>query len=128
MPDPPSQPGLWRRTLRLWRQLGPVGLLLALASIGPVVGGVLLLGTLRALGPWLRVHTHAGLPTFIALAAVLAGLALMPTYALAVLAGWAFGRGPGFAAALTAHTAAAALAASATRGVSGDRVVRLIDE
>jgi uncharacterized membrane protein YdjX (TVP38/TMEM64 family) len=105
-----------------------VGLLLLLASIGPAVGGVFLLGTVHALAPWLRGHAHANLTGFIAIAAALTGMALMPTYALSVLAGWVYGRVLGFLAILTAHTAAAALAAAATRGISGDRIIRLIDQ
>jgi uncharacterized membrane protein YdjX (TVP38/TMEM64 family) len=126
--EPLPHPPWWRRTVRLWRDLGPVGLLLALASLGPAVGGALLLGTLRQLGPWLRAHGHAGLPTFTLLATVLTALALMPTYALSLLAGWAFGWALGFAAVLTAHTAAAALAAAGTRQLAGGRVIRLIDQ
>jgi len=104
-----------------------VGLLLALASVGPAVGTVLILGTLRELGPWLRGHASVGLPLFIALATLLSGLAVMPTYIQSLLAGWAFGSGLGFAAVMLAYTAAAAIAAGLTRRVSGDKVVRLID-
>ena len=121
------QPGWWRRGVRAWRDLGPVGLLLALASFGPALGTILILGTLRQLGPWLHGHVSAGLPLFVALAALLTGLALVPLYIQSPLAGWAFGTGLGFAAVLAAQVGGAALTAAITRCVSGDKVVRLID-
>ena len=107
--------------------LGPIGLLLLLASCGPAVGVLLILGLLRPLGPFLRLHAHLGPAVFVAVATLLTGLALMPTYVLCLLAGWAFGVVWGSAVTLTALTAAAALAAGVTRGIAGQRIVALID-
>lgn len=110
------------------RRLGPVGPLAVIAASLPAIGGFVLLGTLTWLAPWLRSHGELGIVLYVLGFAVLAGLALLPTYAQAVLAGWAFGRAAGTAAALCGICGAASIGYLIARRASGDRVVRLIEE
>src|SRR3954462_13247662 len=94
-PAPKSEPaapvadGCFRR----WaKRLGPAGPLAAIMVCLPVVGGLVLLGFIRQLAPWLKSHASPG--TVVLAAATFAGLAgfsLVPTYVLEIVAGWVFG-------------------------------------
>lgn len=107
-------------------RLGPLGPLAAFAVVAPPVSGVLLLGTMHKVGPWLRDHQDFGLPLYIAAFAVLGGLALLPTYAQSLLGGWAFGLPAGLAAVLTGFVGAALVSYAITGRVSGDRLERVL--
>jgi uncharacterized membrane protein YdjX (TVP38/TMEM64 family) len=110
------------------RRLGPVGPLALIAASMPALGGFLLLGTMKWSGPWLRENFTAGLWIYILGFAVFAGFALLPTYAQAVLAGYAFGLYTGSAAALAGIVGAAVIGYLVARRAAGDRVVALIEE
>lgn len=114
-----------RETLR---RLGPTGPLAIAAATLPPLGGFALLAFLNPLGEWLHGHQLAGWFLYVAGFALLAGLALLPTYAQAVLGGWAFGVAAGLPAALLGFVGAAALGYGVARWFSGDRVVRIIEE
>ena len=116
--------GVWA----ILRRLGPTGPLAIIASTLPAIGGFLLLGTLNLAGPWLRSHDEVGVAIYIAGFAILAGLALLPTYAQAILGGWAFGFAIGFPAALLGFGGAALLGYIIARQASGQRVIDLINE
>jgi len=97
--------------MRSWvKRLGPAGPLAAVMICLPVVGGVVLLGFLRQLGPWLKAHrspeTAFGAAGTIAL---LIGFSLVPTYMLEILAGWVFGAWVGLAVAVAGVTGAATI-------------------
>ena len=62
------------------RRLGPVGPLALIAASLPAIGGFVLLGTLTWFAPWLRSHGELGIVLYILGFAVLAGLAVLPTY------------------------------------------------
>src|SRR3954468_20493624 len=85
-PAAPVADGCFRR----WaKRLGPAGPLAAIMVCLPVVGGLVLLGFIRQLAPWLKAHASAG--TLLASAgmfALLAGFSLVPTYVLEIVAGW----------------------------------------
>lgn len=83
-----------------FKKLGAAGPLALVAAALPAVAGVALLGSLNTVGPWLRSHEEAGFALYVAAFAVLAGLALLPTYAQSILGGWAFGFALGFPGAL----------------------------
>lgn len=112
----------------IFRRLGPAGPLAAIAAIMPAIGGFLLLGFINRLGPWLQSHGEAGVAIYVAGFAILSGFALLPTYALAILGGWAFGFAVGFPAAMAGFLGGALIAYVIARRAAGDRVVRLIDE
>ncbi len=114
----------WRS---LWRRIGPAGPMAVVAGTLPAVGGFLLLSQLKHFGPWLAGHDGLGLALYIGGFALLAGLALLPTYAQAVLGGWAFGASAGFGAAMAGFGGAALVGFGVARRGSGDRVVKVIE-
>lgn len=113
---------------RIFVRLGPMGPMAVVAASLPALGGFLLLGTMGWTGVWLRQHEAAGIGIFIIAFAVLAGLALLPTYAQSVLAGWAFGFTTGSVAAMIGITGASSLAYLIARWAGGDRAIAIIDE
>src|SRR5438552_12437774 len=103
----PSAEGCFKR----WaKHLGPAGPLAAVMIVLPAVGGLLLLGFIRQLAPWLRNHASGGTVLIVALAtAGLAGFSLVPTYVLEILAGWTFGPTLGLIASVAGLTGAAVI-------------------
>lgn len=112
----------------IFRRLGPAGPLAAIAAIMPAIGGFLLLGFINRLGPWLQSHAEVGVVIYVAAFAILSGFALLPTYAQAILGGWAFGFWVGFPAAMAGFVGGALIAYVIARRAAGDRMVRLIEE
>lgn len=121
-PCPPDSPR------EIVRRLGPVSVLAILASTMPLLGGFALLFTLNQVGPWLKELGDAGVALYIGGFAVCAGLAVLPTYAQAVLGGWAFGFTTGFLAALAGFLGGAMLGYAVARGAAGERVTQLLRE
>ncbi|MBX3386444.1 MAG: DnaJ domain-containing protein [Phycisphaeraceae bacterium] len=117
---------------RLLTALGRPGALGIAWLIFPPLGGFLLFAYMKSVAEWFRNHGDAGgVGLFILGFMILAGLGLLPTYAQAILAGFAFtrdlGLGIAFLAALAGFTGAATLGYLIARRVSGDRVVTLIE-
>jgi len=110
------------------RRLGPVGPLAIVAASLPAIGGFVLLGFVSRIAPWLRDHEGPGVLVYVTGFTLLAGLALLPTYAQALLGGFAFGFVVGFSAAIAGFVGAAILGYAIASRASGDRVVRLIEE
>src|SRR4051812_22421398 len=84
------------------RRLGAAGPLSLLTFVLPPLGSFILLGSVSRLAPWLRAHPGEGLGVYLAGATILAALALLPTFACAIVGGWTFGFGVGFTASLAA--------------------------
>ncbi len=118
--QPPSGSGLWQR-------LGVVGPMAVAAMIFPALGGFLLLGSLSIVGNWMRENLVLGLVIYILGFVIMAGLALLPTYAQALLAGWAFGITLGLPAALLGFTGASILAMLIARATASDRLAQVIE-
>lgn len=108
------------------RKLGPLGPLAVLSVAMPPISGIVLIGTLHEVGPWLRAHDDIGFVLYIAAFTVLGGLALLPTYAQSLLGGWAFGVAYGLAAALAGFVGAALVNYAISWRVSGDRLEKLL--
>jgi len=109
------------------RRLGPVGVLAGVWTAMPgIMGIVLIVRYLDDVSAWLNAQGSAGVPIFIAGFMITAGFGLLPTYAQAVLAGWVFGAAVGIPAALAGFTGASLIGFLITRGVSGQRVERLV--
>ena len=108
------------------RELGALGPLAAVSVVVPPIAGLLVLGTLTTVGPWLREHQAAGLAVYVGGFVLLGSFGLLPTYAQSVLGGWAFGFASGTAAALVGFTGAAALAYAVARVAAGNRIVDLV--
>lgn len=107
--------------------LGRVSVLTGVAGALPPVGGLVLLGTLPVVGPWLGEQHGVGVAIYIAAFTLLAGLALLPTYAQAILGGAAFGFVIGFPAALMGFSGAAALSYALTGRIAGRRMMDMIE-
>jgi len=109
-------------------RLGPTTVLAGVAVALPALGGFGLLYYINPAADWLRGHDGAGVVVYAVGFAVFAGLALLPTYAQAILGGWAFGFGVGFPAALAGFVGASLIGYAVARRASGDRVVKIIEE
>lgn len=88
------------------RRLAPLAIL---SLVLPPIGAALLLGSLSSIGPWLQGLGGRGIALYVVGSALLGGLALLPTYAPAILGGWAFGAGLGIPAALAGFVCASAI-------------------
>lgn len=113
---------------RVLSRLGGTSVLAVGALVLPPLGSIVLFSYMNVVGQWLRGHETEGVLLYIAGFAVFSGCALLPTYASAILGGWAFGFAEGFPAALCGFLGGAMIGYGVARGVSGDRVVRLIEE
>jgi uncharacterized membrane protein YdjX (TVP38/TMEM64 family) len=119
--DTPVQPGLMRR-------LGAAGPFAILLSFLPPVGSLFLIASLTQLGPWLRSHDGTGLLIYFVVIGFLLGVSLVPTYASAILAGWAFGFVKGSMIAIVTITISSLLAYALARWIARDRVLKIINE
>ncbi len=113
---------------RTLKRLGPVGVLAVIAGALPAVGGILLLTYSQTVAEWLRGHGEGALPIYIVGFTLLAGLAVLPTYAQAVLGGFVFHFAVGFPSAMAGFGGAALIGYAIARLASGDRAQKLIDE
>lgn len=118
----------WQRGLTVFKKLGPAGVLAVMASVLPALGGFVLLAKIDAVGQWLQSHGSQGKLMYAGGFAVLAGFALLPTYASASLGGWAFGFGTGLALAMVGFLGGSMIGYASGRLASGDRVERLLAE
>jgi uncharacterized membrane protein YdjX (TVP38/TMEM64 family) len=110
----------------LVKDLGAAGPLAVVSAVMPALGGFAILGTLHIVGPWLASHQIAGVALYVTAFAVLSGLALLPTYAQAVLGGWAFGFAVGAPAAMGGFVGGALIAYALARRVASDDVERVL--
>lgn len=116
-----DQPGTFRR-------LGAAGPVAIVLSFWPPLGGFLLLATLTTFAPWLREHYALGLALYFVATTLLVGFSFLPTFAVAIYAGWTFGFGVGFAICLAALAVSAVIAYAIGRFIARDRVVQVIAE
>lgn len=126
--EPPPEPSGIAAALLTARRLGPAGPLALVAAIMPALGGFLLLGTLTIVGPWLESHGAAGIAVYITGFVILSGFALLPTYAQAILGGWAFGFAFGFPAALTGFLGGSLIGYVVARRAASRRVMEIVSE
>ncbi len=127
MPDPPPAPPA-PSVSEVARRLGPAGVVGVLWTVLPPLGSIALFAYMNTVGEWLRGHEQTGLAVYVAGFAVLAGCALLPTYASAILGGWAFGFAAGYPAALAGFLGGSVIGFVIARGASADCVVGLIEE
>lgn len=104
------------------RALGPAAVLGAVWSILPAVNGTLLIVYANTVGEWLRSHQGNGPIIYAVAFAVLSGLGFLPTYASAILGGWAFGFIGGFPAALVGFGGGSLIGFLVASRAAGDRV------
>ena len=124
---PVARSGVWGHVSTFFRELGPAGPLAAVMIGLPVAGGVVLLGTLNRVGPWLRANHSPAVVVGATLAiGALVGFSLVPTYMLEILAGWAFGTAVGTVVAVGGITAAALLSYHLSRLLVRGKVIHSI--
>jgi hypothetical protein len=87
----------------VFRRLGAAGPVAIVLSFWPPLGGFLLLTTLTTFAPWLRENPAPGLVIYFFATTLLVGFSFLPTFAVALYAGWTFGFGLGFSIALAAR-------------------------
>ena len=116
--------------LKRWaRRLGPAGPLAAVMCGLPLVGGLVLLGFIKQLAPWLKSHASGGTVLLAAASfAGLAGFSLVPTYVLEIVAGWVFGATLGLVAAVIGLTAAATISFGLAKLVVREHVLHSVHE
>ena len=88
------------------RRLAPLAVL---SLVLPPIGAALLIGYLSSIGPWLQAMGPRGVALYITGFGLLGGFALLPTYAPAILGGWAFGDRIGIPAALAGFVVASGI-------------------
>ncbi|UCD29216.1 MAG: TVP38/TMEM64 family protein [Planctomycetota bacterium] len=118
----------WEQVKVYLKRLGPVSVLAAIAASMPAIGGFVLLGTVKWSAGWLQANDELGVVCYVLGFSVMAGLALLPTYAQAFVGGWAFGFQVGVMAAIGGFMGAATIGYVIARRASGDRVVTIIEE
>ncbi len=132
MAEQPAQPppGIsWAAARAFFRRLGPAGILAIIATTLPPLGGFVLIGLSgNYVAPWLRSHPNGGPLIYAAGFAILAGFALLPTYAQSLLGGWAFGFRTGLIFALVGFGVASLVSYVIARRAAGDRVIQIINE
>jgi uncharacterized membrane protein YdjX (TVP38/TMEM64 family) len=99
-----------------------------LALAMPPIFSIALFAAFPTIAPWLREHQGTGVAVYVAAFAILAGLAVLPTYAQAALGGFAFGFAVGLPAALGGFAGGALIGYLIARSASGDRAMTLINE
>ena len=104
------------------KRLGPAGVLGLVWAFLPAAGGFLLLARLGPVSDFLNQHQAMGLTIYIAAFTITAGLGLLPTYAQAILAGYAFGVTMGVPAALAGFVGASLVGWLVARRVSAGRI------
>lgn len=113
--------------IALARRLGPASVLAVISATLPAIGGFALVAYVQPIGEWLKSHDSA-LVIYALGFAFAAGLALLPTYAQAILGGWAFGFERGIGAAMLGATLGGILGYLIARAVSANRVGTVLDE
>lgn len=98
------------------------------ALVLPPLGSIVLFMTMGTMGPWLQSHAEIGVVMYVAAFAILAGLALLPTYAQSALGGFAFGVALGIPAALFGFAGGAFIGYTIAGRATGDRIQKLIEE
>ncbi len=111
----------------LARSLGPTGVLGVLWTALPPLCSIPLFVYMPEIASWLKGHESLGVVIYTVAFAVLAGAALLPTYAQSALGGYAFGLAIGAPAALLGFGAGSLIGYLIARSVSRDRVEQLIE-
>lgn len=122
-PGAPMREG--EATRQAARRLAPLAIV---SLVLPPLGAALLIGYLSTLGPWLQSHGAAGVALYVSGFAVFGGFALLPTYAPAILGGWAFGDAIGLPAALAGFLLASAINYAWAHRLSADHATRVLAE
>lgn len=108
---------------RLWRMLP----LATAAAALPAAGTVIMLGALPVVAQWLKEAGNLGMFVYYLGFVTLCGLALLPTWVAAVMAGWAFGAYHGSVLALISAASAATIGYWTARLIAGETALEIIE-
>ena len=109
------------------RETGGAGVLAIAWLAIPALLGFALLASLGTVSSWLLSLGVWGPIVFACLFAITSGLGVLPTYAQAVLGGWAFGLSIGLLASLGGFVGGGAIGWLIATAVAADRIVHVID-
>jgi len=127
-PSSPTEPEAAAVTwASIFRGLGPAGPLAVLWLVVPGTAGLALVLFIDPVSVWLREHGSLAIALYVAVFAVSSGLGLLPTYAQALVGGWAFGLLAGVPAALGGFLGGSLIGYAVAKRASGDRVHTLIE-
>jgi uncharacterized membrane protein YdjX (TVP38/TMEM64 family) len=121
--SPNPRAGRLAHARRLLVELGPTGPLLVVATVGPVLGVLLLAATSAWWRPWFG-HDVVSVVTFWLGGALAAAACLLPTHATSLLAGFLFGSALGSAVAWLVVLLGASLAFAVWQRWVGARAVQ----
>ncbi len=94
----------------------------------PMIGLTIFLGVIVNISPWLEANPKEGVPLFILIISVAAGLAILPTNIVGIVSGWAFGFAVGLPTMLAAIAGAVSLNFVFSRHLAGKKFDQLIEE
>jgi uncharacterized membrane protein YdjX (TVP38/TMEM64 family) len=121
----------WQHVTAFYRgmlRMGPAGVLTAIASVSPLIGGFVVLGLVQHIAPSIRAFGVLGAAGYVVAFWALGGFAVVPTYAYSGLAGWTFGIWMGFTLAMIAFAGAAYVGYVFADWMGAARAMRVIDE
>ncbi len=110
------------------RRLGPAAFLAVGSAVLPLLGSFVLFYYINQLGDFLKDEGMTGKVYYVVGFALLSGAAVLPTYASAVLGGWAFGFAYGLPCALLGFVGGSLIGYVVASWASKDRVKSIIDE
>jgi uncharacterized membrane protein YdjX (TVP38/TMEM64 family) len=113
---------------QLFKRLGPAGPMTLITLVLPALTGFVLLANVQTVSEWFRSHGTLGIIAYVLLYAIGAGLAILPTWPISALGGFAFGAAVGVPSAVCGYVMGAVLAYEIGRVASRDRVEQIIQE
>jgi len=130
-PDPPDSPEspteAPRKGSKRSKRLIATSALAILWGTTPPLWGFVLLAYLGPFSEWLRADPDVGIVIFASIFVLAAGTGMLPTYAQAILGGWAFGFWAGFGASIVGFVGGAFIGWCIARLVAGRGVEAWLD-
>lgn len=120
-----APPGFATRLRRKLRELGPAAPLLLFATVGPLLGLMVLVSTTAQWLPWFDGGAGSMI-WFVIVGAVAAAGCLLPTHATSLVAGFTFGAWLGAGLAWLVIAAASVLAYAVWQPLVGERALRAL--
>ncbi len=113
---------------RLRKDFGKIGFWAIVATVMPIIGLSVFLGTIYKISPWLAANQEIGVPAFIVSISILSGLAILPTNIVGMTSGWAFGFPLGLLAMLSAIFGAVTVNFFISRIIARKNFKQLLEE
>lgn len=110
-----------------FKELGNLTPIAFVTTLLPMLGSAVLILLAHPLGNWLRENWEIGTPLYLLGVLFFCGLALLPTNAVGILAGWAFGFDLGIAVLTAGVVGAAAISFLIHSRLVGDKLPHTFD-